>query len=73
MQHGIKLVAVICLERQHGMKIVRVMTPERQHKIKLLVHPRHFFHLLDKVLLLKHLRELKAEKTINGKPFISLT
>jgi hypothetical protein len=55
------------------MKIVRVMTPERQHKIKLLVHPRHFFHLLDKVLLLKHLRELKAEKTINGKPFISLT
>jgi hypothetical protein len=26
------------------------------------------FHLLDKTLLLKHLRELKAEKTVNGKP-----
>jgi len=28
-----------------------------------------FFHLLDKVLLLKHLRELKAEKTVNSKAF----
>ncbi len=27
------------------------------------------FHLLDKVLLLKHLRELKAEKTVNSKAF----
>jgi hypothetical protein len=31
--------------------------------------PEALFHLLDKVLLLKHLRDLKAEKTINGKPF----
>jgi hypothetical protein len=31
--------------------------------------PEALFHLLDKVLLLKHLRGLKAEKTINGMPF----
>jgi hypothetical protein len=31
--------------------------------------PEALFHLLDKTLLLKHLRELKAEKTVNGKPF----
>jgi hypothetical protein len=31
--------------------------------------PEALFHLLDKILLLKHLRELKAEKTVNGKPF----
>jgi hypothetical protein len=31
--------------------------------------PKALFHLLDKTLLLKHLRELKAEKTVDGKPF----
>ena len=31
--------------------------------------PESLFHLLDKTLLLKHLRELKAEKTVNGKAF----
>ncbi len=31
--------------------------------------PAALFHLLDKTLLLKHLRGLKAEKTVNGKPF----
>jgi hypothetical protein len=31
--------------------------------------PEALFHLLDKTLQLKHLRELKAEKTVNGKPF----
>jgi hypothetical protein len=29
--------------------------------------PEALFHLHDKVLLLKPLRELKAEKTVNGK------
>ena len=31
--------------------------------------PESLFQLLDKTLLLKHLRELKAEKTVNGKAF----
>ena len=31
--------------------------------------PEAQFHHLDKALLLKHLREVKAEKTVNGKPF----
>jgi hypothetical protein len=31
--------------------------------------PEALFHLLDKTLLLKHLRELKAEKTVNRNPF----
>ena len=31
--------------------------------------PEALFHLLEKTLLLKHLRELKAEKTVNGKGF----
>ncbi len=31
--------------------------------------PKAQFHRLDKALLLKHLREVKAEKTVNGKPF----
>jgi hypothetical protein len=31
--------------------------------------PKALFHLLDKTILLKHLRELKAEKTINRKCF----
>jgi hypothetical protein len=31
--------------------------------------PEALFHLLNKVLLLKHLRELKVEKTVNGKAF----
>ena len=31
--------------------------------------PEALFHLLDKALLLKHLRELKVEKTVNGKAF----
>jgi hypothetical protein len=31
--------------------------------------PEALFHLLDKTLLLKHLRELKAEKAVNGKAF----
>jgi hypothetical protein len=34
---------------------VNINTPEAQ------------FHLLDKAVLLEHLRELKAEKTVNGK------
>jgi len=29
--------------------------------------PEALFHLLEKTFLLKHLRELKAEKTVNGK------
>jgi hypothetical protein len=28
--------------------------------------PEHLFHLLGKALLLKHLRKLKAEQTVNG-------
>ena len=31
--------------------------------------PEALFHLLDEVLLLKHLRELKAEKKVNSKAF----
>jgi hypothetical protein len=33
--------------------------------------PKAQFHCLDKALLLKHLREVKAEKTLNGKPFFA--
>jgi hypothetical protein len=31
--------------------------------------PESQFHLLDKALLLKHLREVEVEKTVNGKAF----
>jgi hypothetical protein len=31
--------------------------------------PEALFHLLDKSLLLKHLREFKPEKAVNGKAF----
>ena len=31
--------------------------------------PEALFHFLDKSLLLKHLRELKPDKTVNGKAF----
>jgi hypothetical protein len=31
--------------------------------------PEALFHSLDKSLLLKHLRELKPNKTVNGKAF----
>jgi len=42
--------------------------PGREAADQGVVHLRHFFTSLTK-LLLRHLRELKAEKTINGKAF----
>jgi hypothetical protein len=31
--------------------------------------PEALFHLLDKIILLQHLRELAGEKTVNGEAF----
>jgi hypothetical protein len=54
----------IVFMQEHGIKWQ--LQPNSHYLLKGSA-PEALFHLLDKTLLLKHLKELKAEKTVNRK------